>query len=195
MSENVEWRISCQIIADCFVSECQPKGIINHHFEICQHIFPYKLTRHWNKKHVWRVRYTLALVTQLEKGKVIFASSSWRWKWCWLNMNSVQGVETFSLLWCGLWCADSRRLAFQSRTRNPSVARARPHALLCLYLQVTERSVKAIREKNWSVGRLKRAVKKNNNKKVRHLPLKFRLLIRKFKGANGLEDTIFPPEK
>ena len=34
-----------------------------------------------------------------------------------------------------------------------------------------------------------------SSSRERHLPLKFRLFILKFRGANGFEDTIFPPEK
>lgn len=39
------------------------------------------------------------------------------------------------LLWCGLWYAGSRKLAFRSRTRSPAAEKAPPHALLCQCLR------------------------------------------------------------
>lgn len=98
--------------------------------------------------------------------------------------------ELQCLLWCGLWCAGSRTLAFPSRTRSPSVEKAPPHALLCQYLQDREKKhdtafwihIKgSMRHWNWIFHWLW------------YLPLRFRLFILKFKGAKGLEDTIFPP--
>ena len=38
------------------------------------------------------------------------------------------------LLWCGLWYAGSRKLAFLSKTLSPWEEKAPPHALLCQYL-------------------------------------------------------------
>ena len=100
----------------------------------------------------------------------------------------VYGVQVDYSLWCGLWCAGSRRPASRSRTRIPGEETARPPALLCRYLEEERWAVKT--GPFWSVMSGSCAFKSEG-----HLPLKFRLFILKFRGANGFEETIFPPEK